>query len=68
MVWLQNDCFVALLTQHCFFDQYGKATCAYAGILNGSDSMAKVSNLLETAERLRAAMNEAMEQLVKDET
>lgn len=30
--------------------------------------MAKVSNLLETAERLRAAMNEAMEQLVKDET
>ena len=51
-----------------FFNQYGKATCAYAGILNGSDSMAKVSNLLETAERLRAAMNEAMEQLVKDET
>lgn len=49
-----------------FFDQYGKATCAYAGILNGSDSMAKVSNLLETAERLRAAMNEAMEQLVEE--
>lgn len=51
-----------------FFDMYGKATCAYAGILNDLNSMAKVSTFLEITERLRAAMNKAMEQLVEEAT